>query len=547
MKFIFFFLPVLLAIAPLRSDEEPRFNFGVVALENSGSPQAQAPFLQGLAAMHSFEYREALLDFKKAQEIDPNFALAYWGEAMSHNQAFWRQQDFDAARIVMEKLGKTPEERVNRASLPLEKDLIHSLEILYGPGTKIERDKNYHTYMEELYAKYPNNLEILSLYALSILGTIQPNETSFRKYMKVAGVIDGALGYHPSQEQLNHPGILHYYIHSLDDPIHASLALKAAERYANVAPDAPHALHMPSHIYIQLGMWGPARQANQVSYEASKKWVDLRTQNLAHREYHSLYWLMYANLQMGKYKEARENLNHILDLMEKDQACEIEGHWALMTARYMVETKECNLPFSLGEVEKMQDCYVSDEPQLFSYLYYMGFCSLMNKDFSTADQVVRMLEKMRDELLDSKNDLDLSNQEIDFRTNLLTISIEQLLAIRDKINGNLLGALDRLSKAANIEVHMSLPNGIPVQVQSALELYGNFLLEDKQWERARLVFLDALDRVPNRAKTHLGIARAWEGLGNPEEANKYAQKALKVWENADEALPELNEARRLSK
>jgi len=290
--------------------EEPHFNFGRIELENSGSPQAQYAFLQGLAAMHSFEYKEALIDFKKAQEIDPDFALAYWGEAMANNHAFWRQQDLEAARAAINKFGQTLEERMNKAKLPFEKDLIRSLDILFGGGSKEERDQKYSDFMAQVYAKNPNNLEALSLYALSILGTIQSNdETGFRKNIKAAGVIEAAMGYEPSSKMINHPGLLHYYIHALDDPIHAILALKAAKLYAQVAPDAAHAVHMPSHIYVQMGMWGEARQSNHDSYEASIKWVNARMQKLADREYHSLYWLMYANLQMGRYGEAKKMLS----------------------------------------------------------------------------------------------------------------------------------------------------------------------------------------------------------------------------------------------
>lgn len=549
MRILIFSFFFVCAIFTIYGNEEPHFNFGIVKIENSGLPEAQPIFLQGLAAMHSFEYKEALIDFRRAQEIDPNFALAYWGEAMAYNQAFWRHQDFEAARATLNKLGKTPEERINKAEFPLEKDLIQSLDILYGEGSKEERDQKYSDYMAQIYNKYPKDLEALSLYVLSILGTIQPNESSFRKNIKAAGVLDSASGFNPSREILNHPGILHYYIHALDDPIHAILALKSANLYANVAPDAAHAVHMTSHIYVQLGMWDKAQKSNKMSYDTSIKWVNERTQNLADREYHSLYWLMYANLQLGRYVEARQNVDHISNLLKKDPACPIEGHWALMSARYMIETQDCITPFSLPQLQNMQDCYVSNEPQAYSFIYAIGFCALIKKDFANAAIAIKSLEELRENLKDSKTRTTkiLSEKDKEFRINILTISIDELLAIRDQIDGNILGALDRLEQASEIESKMSLPKGIPVSVQSALELYGFFLLRDKQWLKAKSIFLEALNRVPNRAKSYVGLAMAMEGMNDLESAKKYATQALNVWSNADSKFSELDEAHRLSK
>lgn len=544
---LFFFLLLFGRLMVIHAEEEPQFNFGKVEIQNSGSPKAQFDFLQGLAALHSFEYQEALIDFKKAEELDPNFALAYWGEAMAHNHAFWREQNLEAAREVLQRLKKIPEDQKQKL-LPKEQDLIAGLDVLFGEGTKQERDQKYTEYMAQLYEKYPNDPEIISLYALSILGTIQPNEPNDRKHVKAASVVDAALGYHPPSEMLDHPGMLHYYIHALDDPINAGLALKAANRYASVAPDSAHALHMPSHIYVQLGMWDKARQANIESYDASILWVGIRKRPITDRQFHSLYWLMYANLQMGRYREAKQNVEHIIELMKKEPSCQLEGHWALIAARYMVETKDCLLPFSEKEIQEMGDCYVSEEPQAYSFIYAMGNCALLQKDFTNADFAIKSLEELRENLKEKKtrttklmNESDVSN-----RINILTIEILELNAIKNQINGNMNAALDLLKQASEIEEKMALPNGIPVPVQSSLGLYGRYLLLDKQWEQAKLTFQKALDRVPNRAKSYLGIAVALKGMGDLEGSKRYANKALGVWKDADTTFPELEEARSLA-
>lgn len=534
---------------PLFSEEKwPHFDYGKVRLENSGKKEAQEAFIQGLAALHSFEYHEAIIDFKEAQRIDPDFALAYWGEAMSNNHAFWRVQNFAEARRIMESLGKTPEERIGKAKLPFEKDLMRSLELLFGEGNKKERDEAYSDYMQKIYEKYPGNLEAISLYALSILGTIQPGDTTFRSALKAAGIIDTAFGYKPSEEMLNHPGMLHYFIHALDDPIHAPLALKAADRYALVVPDASHALHMPSHIYTQLGLWEKSRISNNQAYEASIRWVKARNQGLSNRDYHSFYWLDYACLQLGKMKEAKKYVDEIVSFKEQDHACFIEGHWALMCARYIIETEECFLPFSLEEVKTMQTCRVSDEPQAYSYAYAQAFCLLKKKEFDNADTVIHLLNEYREEMekLLAANDSPENPEEYLFRLNLLQIQIAELLAIRDYMHNDTENALIRLKEAVKWEMAQPLPNGLPVPVQSSLELYGNYLLDENQWEEAIDIFKKALDRMPNKTRFYVGIAKGYEGLGNHALAKEYADRALKIWKGADSSFPALEEAKRLS-
>lgn len=467
---------------------------------------------------------------------------------MAYNHAVWREQDLKAATATLKKLGETPQERDAKAKLPFEKDLIHSLDILYGPGDKDERDQKYSEYMNQVYKKYPDNLEALSFYALSILGTIQPNDSSFRKQMKAAGIIDSALGYYPTEQILDHPGILHYYIHALDDPLHAILALKAADRYAKIAPDSSHALHMPSHIYLQLGLWDKTRDSNRISYDASIKWVNARTKNLVDRQYHSLYWLMYANLQHGRYAEAKQNVSEMIDIYKIDPECSIEGYWALIIARYMVETQDCSYPIALEDIKKIKECYISDEVQIHSLIYAMANCAILKNDLSNAMLAISFLKELREglEKISSQNPSPHVEQNNQYRITLLTISIDQLLALIENKKGNTQEALKLLDQAVKLESSLALPSGIPLLVQSSYNLYGNLLLQDKQWKKAAEIFLQSFDRIPNRAASYLGLALAMEGQGNQTAAKQYANKALFIWKDADSSFPELKEAKRLS-
>ena len=219
--------------------------------------------------LHSFEYFDARSEFLKAQELDKDFAMAYWGELMAYNHSIWQRQLTDRAKGVLRKMGPTRETRLKLAKTEIEKDFLMSVELLYGKGERSNRDKAYTEHMKKMVEKYPNNHEVLSFYALSLLASSKNgrDEVLFDKSAQIAkGILE---------ENKNHPGALHYLIHSYDDPDHAHLAVDAADSYAKVAPDAAHALHMPSHIYVALGRWNDVVTSNIASWNASMKKKDI--------------------------------------------------------------------------------------------------------------------------------------------------------------------------------------------------------------------------------------------------------------------------------
>src|SRR5687768_9142390 len=191
---------------------------------------AQAQFERGLAALHSFWYEEAAASFQRAQKLDPQFAMAYWGEAMTHNHPIWMEQDREAALAI---LAKAPE-----AATPLERDWRATLDVLYGDGTKRERDLAYERALASMVEKYPGNSEVTAFHALALLGTMYRDADAMRKQIHAAAVLQPLAATLPE-----HPGVLHYTIHAYDDPLHAPLGLRAAYRYSKVAPSAHHALH----------------------------------------------------------------------------------------------------------------------------------------------------------------------------------------------------------------------------------------------------------------------------------------------------------------
>ena len=295
-------LPLLLALLLASSPASAQTDVGEVSFANSGAPAAQEPFLRGLALLHDFEYSDAAAEFKRAQAIDPGFALAYWGEAMTYNHPVWMQQDPAAARAALARLGATPEARLAKARTERERDYLRAVEILYGSGAKEERDFRYADAMAALHQRYPDDVDATAFYALALLGTAHQGR-DFAIYMRSAALLEEVFPTHQ-----HHPGVLHYLIHSYDDPIHAPLGMRAARLYGNVAPNAGHALHMTSHIFVALGLWDDVIAAN----ERAMRVVD--RQRAAHGQPpktcgHYPTWLHYALLQERRFDEAARNLD----------------------------------------------------------------------------------------------------------------------------------------------------------------------------------------------------------------------------------------------
>jgi tetratricopeptide (TPR) repeat protein len=265
---------------------------GTVSFPNSGKSEAQAPFLRGLALLHNFEYSRAAEAFVEAQKADPDFAMAFWGEAMTHNHPIWMEQDKKAAEAVLARLGPDRLARLARARTPRERAYLEAVEILYGPGSKEERDKLYSNHMAALATANPEDVDARAFHALSILGLAHDGR-DHSLYMRAAAVLEEV---YPGNAE--HPGVVHYLIHSYDDPVHAPLGLRTARTYGRIAPDAGHALHMTSHIFLALGMWEEVQTAN----EQAMKVVNAQARAAGRSERycgHYPDWLVYARMQRG--------------------------------------------------------------------------------------------------------------------------------------------------------------------------------------------------------------------------------------------------------
>lgn len=320
--------------------------YGVTDFEATGSADAYPVFLRGLLQLHNFEFEDARDSFIEAQQIDPEFYMAYWGEALSHKQPLWNREDLPAGRAALAKLAPTAAERLELAPTERERAYMDAANRLFSEeGTELEIETDYAEMLGEIYERWPDDLDAGALYALGIL-TTSHNGREFDKYMRAGAITEEILDRNPL-----HPGALHYNIHSFDDPIHAPLGLRAARVYSDVAPDAVHALHMPSHIFLALGDFEGTRDLNRRAYNVSVERSSGQDGVLFRNEaYHTHSWLLYALVQLHELDEAREMLDFLASQIEKGDNM-APGQLIMGRAFYTLETGAWDDPLMDLEVD----------------------------------------------------------------------------------------------------------------------------------------------------------------------------------------------------
>jgi hypothetical protein len=485
----------MLAAAFAASSTAADDQLGSISFPTSGSVAAQPHFVRGVAALHSFWYEEALKEFQAAEAIDPGFAMAAWGETMTFNHPIWLEQDLDGARKALNRLGATPQERAAKAPTAREKEYLDAVEILFGDGDKAARDLHYEAAMARLARDYPDDVEAQAFHALSILGTMKRDEPDARKQIRAAAILEPLFAAHP-----DHPGVLHYLIHAYDDPVHAPLGLRAARRYARVAPAAHHALHMPSHIFVQLGMWDDAIDSNRRAWDTSKAWVERDHLGSAKRDLHSLQWLQYALLQEGRNAEARQLLEEVAPARgasDRERSARVR-----MAARYAVETGE-PIPLDAADLKRAASedspsgsyAHESDLPLLLA----RGLAAVHAGDLAAAAHELEQLSRSQAE---AKNDAGA----------VMENELEAAIALK---KGQASQATAAARRAVEIEERMGAPSGPPDDFVPAHELYGEILLQLGRAAEALEQFRASLLRTPNRARSIAGAAAAAREARDP--------------------------------
>ncbi len=514
------------AASPLR--------LGTVDFPTSGTPEAQPHFLYGVAALHSFWYEEALEAFARAAALDPKFSMAYWGEAMCYHRSYRPGSDYNAGRKALEKISAV--DHLTRR----ERDYISAARTLFGRSGSGDR-KAYAEAMEKIYRTYPQDREAAAFYALALLGNRGSDSANQEKA--------GAIAQEVYRYNSNHPGAAHYIIHSYDDPAHASRALQAAHHYSQIAPDAPHALHMPSHIFVQLGMWHEAASSNDLGWAASVDYVKRKQLMPTLRDYHNLHWLIYAALQQGRYAKARTLVDDFIRMRSNRELADYSSRYINSAlAAYLIETRSWNqaeaffvttdsgnelnrriasraestgnralelcgeaAPAPKARAAAPASSSANDTPA-----FLRAFAAVMSRGADGAKSKGSMTFSKLREL--------------------------QLTGLARAQAGDFAAALPPLREAAAMEGKTGRPPGPPVE-KPAHELLGEVLLRAGDAKDALAQFKVSLERHPNRALSLLGRARAEVASGEKSAARSTYAKLLEIWSQADADLPELREAR----
>jgi tetratricopeptide (TPR) repeat protein len=481
---------------------------GTISFPTSGSPAAQQHFVRGVLFLHSFEYDSAAAEFKKAQKIDPSFAMAYWGEAMTYTHPVWDEQALPAARAALAKLGPTPQARKAKAKTAREADYLDAVEILYGEGSKPHRDTIYSAAMQRLSSKYPSDVEARAFYALSLLGLNQ-GVRDVPTYLRAGAIAEDIFKKHP-----DHPGAAHYVIHSYDDPAHAPMGLAAARAYSKIAPGAAHAQHMTTHIFMALGMWDEVASQNEIaSGHDHDKW----------RPGHYTLWLNYAYLQQGRFNEAL----HMLETLRRGPGGTTRQDWGFR-GQYLIDTDQWT-----GEVAKWDSGATPADATMKPYWSFIqGYGAAARGDEEGASRSLIELSRANE----------AAGARVDPIDAIMEIELKAMVKLAQGSNDE---AVRLMRDATARQDAMPFDFGPPPVAKPTHELFGEMLLKLERPKEARAEFKRSLALAPRRVRSLFGLARAQTAMGDKTGARETYTTIRSIWHSADPAqknLPELEAA-----
>jgi tetratricopeptide (TPR) repeat protein len=522
-------LPASVALPQVTGADGERL--GKVNFQTSCTPAAQAHFTRGVAMLHSFWLDTAIKEFTEAAQVDPTCGIAGWGVAMA-----WMGNPLAAppsARGLKEGGAAVDKAKTVGSKTQRERDWVAAIEIIYKDPDKVDhrtRAVAYERAMEQLSARYPDDREAAVFYALALNMTLNPNDKTYANQLKAAGILEKVFA-----EQPQHPGVAHYLIHSYDFPPIANKGLTAARRYAGIAPAAPHAQHMPSHIFTRVGSWQESINSNRASARAAQE--ALKDNTIGLRSYESLHaydYMMYAFMQLAKDRDAKALTDEVV-ATRKLNVDHFAGAFALaaIPARYTLERGAWADAAALTLTP--DDLGWDKFPQAESITWFArGIGAARSGNVADARKSLARIEALRDTLAAAKNTYWAQQSEI------------QRLAVAGWIaraEGKNEQAVALIRQAADREDATEKHPVTPGALFPAREMLANLLLDLGQPGPALAEFERSQKSDPNRFRGLAGAARAAELAGDRDKTRGFYAQLTALAASADTERPELAQAK----
>jgi tetratricopeptide (TPR) repeat protein len=491
---------------------------GTVTFPTSCTPAAQAKFTRAVALLHSFWYEEAEKAFTETANVDPQCGMAWWGVAMSNYHPVW-PSPYSPAELARGVAAAAKAKAIGAKSAR-EQGYIDSIAAFYNDVEHQDlntRARAYEAGMQRLTAANPGDDEAAIFYGLSLIahGMSQPTDKTYAYQKQAAEIFNRLLKAHP-----DHPGIAHYLIHSFDYPALAPLALNAAYAYAKIAPSSPHALHMPSHIFVRLGMWQETIDSNLKSSNAAREHAaHAHPGAVSFDRLHASDYLAYAYLQLGQDEPVRQ----LVDELAAIKALDVEnfaGYYAMASvpARYALERKRWSdaAALTVRPANFPWDRYAYAEAVTY-FASGMGKARGGNPAGARAD--IDQLKRLRQMLLDQKNG---------YWADQVTVQIDAVNGWTAHAEGHEDVAEAALRKAADLEESMDKSPVTPGSILPAREMLGDFLLATNRPQEALDAYERSLKDSPGRLNGLSGAAYAAQLSGDREKARTYYMQVAKL-------------------
>ena len=496
----------------------------------SCGPTSQKVFKHAVWTLHSFWYREALKEFTAIAAAEPGCAMAYWGIAMSHWYPLWYPPPPAELKAGSEAVAKA---MAAPTKTPREADYIAAIAAFYRDNDKLDHQTRavaYEKAMEQVYRRYPDDREAAVFYALALNASALKTDKTLANQKKAAEILNKIW-----KEEPTHPGVVHYLIHSDNSPQLAAAGLNAAICYAKIAPDVPHALHMPSHIFTRLGMWQQSIDSNRAAHAAALDYVhrSLGPGSYDGETLHTMDYLQYAYLQIAQDGPAKAVVDELIGFRQSAGA-NLPAAYAVaaIPVRYALERRDWPAAAALSEpaIGFPLERFPWAEAMI-AYARALGNARTGN--IPGAEAEIGRLQSLEDKL--RSKDAYWANQ----------VEVQRLAAagILAHVRGDDKKAVALVRAAADLGATMDKHPATPSSVLPARELLADLLLELNQPAAALVEYRAMLSTDPNRFRSLLGEARAAEQTGDTAAAHDAYRKLVALSKPAGPARPELAEAR----